>query len=88
MRAQVKEFQVVIEISENRTVLGSEFPHCDQIQLMMIILFFMVWAIDSLSFFIFKYSTARAHMKKRISSGYWERNIYNIKNVFQNGFLA
>lgn len=47
----------MIEISENRTVLGSEFPHCDQIQLMMIILFFVVWGIDSLSFFIFRYST-------------------------------
>jgi protein-S-isoprenylcysteine O-methyltransferase Ste14 len=47
----------VTEISENRTVLGSEFPHCDQIQLIMIILFFVVWGIDSLSFFIFKYST-------------------------------
>jgi len=47
----------VIEISENRTVLGSEFPHCDQFQLIMIILFFVVWAIDSLSFFIFRYST-------------------------------
>jgi len=47
----------VIEISENRTVLGSEFPHCDQIQLIMIILFFVVWVIDSLSFFIFRYST-------------------------------
>jgi protein-S-isoprenylcysteine O-methyltransferase Ste14 len=47
----------VIEISENRIVLGSEFPHCDTIQLIMIILFFVVWAIDSLSFFIFRYST-------------------------------
>jgi len=34
-----------------------EFPHCDQIQLMMIILFFVVWVIDSLSFFVFRYST-------------------------------
>ena len=55
--SQVKQFQVVIEISENSTVLGSEFPHCDQIQLMMIILFFVVWGGDSLSFFIFRYST-------------------------------
>ena len=47
----------MIEISENRTVLGSEFPHCDQIQLIMIILFFVVWGGDSLSFFIFRYST-------------------------------
>ena len=47
----------MIEISENKTVLGSEFPHCDQIQLIMIILFFVVLTIDSLSFFIFRYST-------------------------------
>jgi len=47
----------VIRIPENRTVLGSEFPHCDQIQLIMIILFFVVWGGDSLSFFIFRYST-------------------------------
>ena len=47
----------MIEISENRTVLGSEFPHCDQIQLIMIILFFVVLTIDSLSFFIFRCST-------------------------------
>jgi protein-S-isoprenylcysteine O-methyltransferase Ste14 len=47
----------VIDISENRTVLGSEFPHCDQIQLIMIILFFVVWGGDSLSFFIFRHST-------------------------------
>ena len=47
----------MIAISENRNVLGSEFPHCDQIQLIMIILFFVVWGGDSLSFFIFRYST-------------------------------
>ena len=47
----------MIEISENRTALGSEYPHCDQIQLIMIILFFVVWGGDSLSFFVFKYST-------------------------------
>lgn len=54
---QVKQFKVVIDISENKNFLGSEFPHCDQIQLIMIVLFFLVWAIDSLSFFIFSYST-------------------------------
>jgi protein-S-isoprenylcysteine O-methyltransferase Ste14 len=37
--------------------LGSEHPHCDQIQLIMIILFFVVWGGDSLSFLIFRYST-------------------------------
>jgi protein-S-isoprenylcysteine O-methyltransferase Ste14 len=50
----------VIEISEKRTVRGSEFPHCDQIQLIMLILFFVVWLIDSVSFFIFRYSTVLA----------------------------
>jgi len=44
----------VIKISKNKTVLGSEFPYCDTIQLIMIILFFVVWALDS---FICNYST-------------------------------
>jgi len=44
----------VIEISENKTVLGSEFPYCDKIQLTMIILFFVIWGLDS---FICNYST-------------------------------
>ncbi len=37
--------------------LGSEHPLCDKIQLIMIILFFVVWGIDTISFFIFGYST-------------------------------
>jgi protein-S-isoprenylcysteine O-methyltransferase Ste14 len=37
--------------------LGSEHPLCDKIQLLMLILFFAVWGIDSLSFFMFRYST-------------------------------
>jgi protein-S-isoprenylcysteine O-methyltransferase Ste14 len=37
--------------------LGSEHPLCDKIQLLMLILFFAVWGIDSLSFFMFGYST-------------------------------
>jgi len=40
-----------------RQGLGSEHPLCDRIQLIMLILFFVVWGIDSLSFFIFGYST-------------------------------
>jgi protein-S-isoprenylcysteine O-methyltransferase Ste14 len=40
-----------------RQGLGSEHPLCDKIQLLMLLLFFAVWAIDSLSFFIFGYST-------------------------------
>jgi len=47
----------VVKISENKAGLGSEHPHCDQIQFIMIILFFVVWMIDSLSFYIFRYST-------------------------------
>jgi protein-S-isoprenylcysteine O-methyltransferase Ste14 len=37
--------------------VGSEHPLCDRIQLVMLILFFAVWGIDSLSFFVFGYST-------------------------------
>jgi protein-S-isoprenylcysteine O-methyltransferase Ste14 len=37
--------------------LGSEHPLCDKIQILMLILFFVVWGIDSLSFFTFGYST-------------------------------
>jgi protein-S-isoprenylcysteine O-methyltransferase Ste14 len=44
----------VIEIPEDITHLGSEFPYCDTLQLMMIILFFVVWGLDSL---VFNYST-------------------------------
>jgi protein-S-isoprenylcysteine O-methyltransferase Ste14 len=40
-----------------RRGLGSEHPLCDGIQLLMLILFFGMWGIDSLSFFIFGYST-------------------------------
>jgi len=47
----------VVKISEKRHGLGSEHPLCDRIQLIMIILFLVVWGIDSLSFFIFGYST-------------------------------
>ncbi len=45
------------EISKKRTGLGSEHPLCDKIQLIMIILFLAVWGIDSLSLFVFGYST-------------------------------
>jgi len=48
---------VVVKISKKKTGVGSEYPHCDQIQLIMIILFFLVWGGDSLSFFVFRYST-------------------------------
>jgi protein-S-isoprenylcysteine O-methyltransferase Ste14 len=42
---------------EMRYGLGSEHPLCDRIQLLMLILFFVVWGVDSLSFFMFGYST-------------------------------
>lgn len=47
----------MIKVSEKRHGLGSEHPLCDKIQLIMLILFLVVWGIDSLSFFIFRYST-------------------------------
>jgi len=37
--------------------LGSEHPLCDRIQRLMLILFFVVWSIDSFGFFMFGYST-------------------------------
>ena len=37
--------------------LGSEHPFCDRIQLLTVILFFVVWGFDSLSFFVFGCST-------------------------------
>jgi protein-S-isoprenylcysteine O-methyltransferase Ste14 len=37
--------------------LGFEHPLCDRIQLLMIILFFAIWIIDSLGCFLFGYST-------------------------------
>ena len=40
-----------------RQGLGSEHPLCDRIQLVMVILFFVSWTLDSLSLLIFRYST-------------------------------
>jgi protein-S-isoprenylcysteine O-methyltransferase Ste14 len=37
--------------------LGSEHPLCDRIQLLMLVLFFVVWGIDTLGFFVWGYST-------------------------------
>ena len=37
--------------------MGSEHPLCDRIQLLMIILFVVVWGIDYFGFFMFGYST-------------------------------
>ncbi len=41
--------------------LGSEHPLCDRVQLFMLVFFFGVWGIDSLSFFLFEYSTVVFH---------------------------
>ena len=46
-----------VKISKKRTSLGSEHPYCDTIQLVIIILFFIVWVADSLSYFVFSFST-------------------------------
>ena len=40
-----------------RRGLGSEHPLCDRIQLFMVVLFFVVWGIDSVGFFVFGNST-------------------------------
>jgi protein-S-isoprenylcysteine O-methyltransferase Ste14 len=37
--------------------LGSEHPLCDRVQLFMLILFFVVWSVDTLGFFVLTYST-------------------------------
>lgn len=37
--------------------LGSEHPLYDKVQLLMVIMFFVVWGIDFLDFFMFGYST-------------------------------
>ena len=37
--------------------LGSEHPLCDKIQVVILVLFFTAWGIDSLSHFIFGFST-------------------------------
>ncbi len=47
----------VVKISSKRTGLGAEHPYCDRIQLVMLILFFVVWGIDTFSFFVLNYST-------------------------------
>jgi len=46
-----------MEISKKHIGLGSEHPLCDRIQLIMIILFFIAWGIDTFTFYIFGYST-------------------------------
>lgn len=47
----------MITISKKHKTLGSEHPLCDNIQLMMIILFFVVLGLDTLGFLFFSFST-------------------------------
>jgi protein-S-isoprenylcysteine O-methyltransferase Ste14 len=42
---------------KNKVMLGSEHPLCDKVQSTMLILFFVVWGVDTLSYFLFKVST-------------------------------
>ena len=44
-------------MSSKKAGLGSEHPLCDSLQHAMLILFFSVWGIDSLSYFFFRVST-------------------------------
>jgi len=41
----------------HKAVLGSEHPLCDKVQLVMLIIFFAVWGIDTLSYLVFGVST-------------------------------
>jgi protein-S-isoprenylcysteine O-methyltransferase Ste14 len=42
---------------KNKVMLGSEHPLCDKVQPTMLILFFVVWGVDTLSYFLFRVST-------------------------------
>jgi protein-S-isoprenylcysteine O-methyltransferase Ste14 len=52
----------VIIVPKNRVMLGSEHPLCDKVQSTMLILFFVVWCVDALSYFLFKVSTVLAEL--------------------------
>jgi protein-S-isoprenylcysteine O-methyltransferase Ste14 len=47
----------VIKVPRHRAGLGSEHPLCDSVQLVMLVLFFVAWGIDSLAHFMFGVST-------------------------------
>jgi len=42
---------------KHRTGLGSEHPLCDSVQLVMLVMFFVAWGVDSLGHFMFGVST-------------------------------
>jgi protein-S-isoprenylcysteine O-methyltransferase Ste14 len=46
----------------NRPGLGAEHPLCDKLQAVMLLMFFVVWALDTVSYFIFNYSTVIAEV--------------------------
>jgi protein-S-isoprenylcysteine O-methyltransferase Ste14 len=48
---------LVARVAEERHGLGDEHPLCDSVQMFMIVLFFVVWSIDSLSRVVIGYST-------------------------------
>jgi protein-S-isoprenylcysteine O-methyltransferase Ste14 len=47
---------------ENREDLAAEHPLCDRVQLAMVLLFFAVWGMDSVSFLLFERSTVLIHL--------------------------
>ena len=42
--------------------VGSEHPLCDKLQLLILVLFFLVWGLDFFSFLMFEYSTVLVHI--------------------------
>ncbi|MFH0848963.1 MAG: isoprenylcysteine carboxylmethyltransferase family protein, partial [archaeon] len=46
--------EVTVSVSIHRTGLGAEHPYCDRVQILMILLFLVVWGTDSL---VLNYST-------------------------------
>jgi protein-S-isoprenylcysteine O-methyltransferase Ste14 len=65
--------------------LGSEHPLCDRIQLIMLVLFFLLWGLDFLSFSIFGYSSVIFQASNfplifSITLLFWGLSIYLISN--------
>ena len=50
----------MVTIPKNRPGLGAEHPLCDKLQAVLILLFFVAWCVDTVSLFIFNYSTVVA----------------------------
>jgi hypothetical protein len=45
------------QVPKHRVGLGSEHPLCDKIQSILLVMFFVVWSIDTLGYFLFRIST-------------------------------